>query len=185
MKPLSVVVLALVVFFVARATAAPGEPTIVTRVDTVTPPEYTETVERLHLENDGLRARIEGLRNVEPTVIVRTDTLVSPPDTVIRFVAVDSRGSLSVDFLTSRDTLYAPELHRGIDVSACDEGWTIQSGEVICDRAQLGHLYVGPWLSRDPSLALWWEPSFRSPWEAFVRFGGTWDFGVRRGVRIF
>lgn len=186
MNRLGYLVLALILLFVGRAWGEGATETVtVTRVDSVVPAEYERRVEALTLERDGIRARLEAIEARPPRIITRTDTLTIPPDTVIRFVAVDSRGSLSLDLLTARDSLYAPELHEGIDISDCDEGYTIEAGEVTCDRAALGHLYVGPIASRRPSLALWWQPSFRSPWEAGVSYSGAWDVWVRRGVRLF
>lgn len=185
LKHLPALVLALLVLFVGKAWGERATPEVVTRIDTVAPAEYERTVEGLRIQNEGLRARLEGVESRAPEVIVRTDTLVLPPDTVLRFVSVDSDANLTVEILTARDSLYAPELHTRIDVSRCDDGWQIQSGQVVCDEAQLGHLYVGPWLSRTPSVAIWWVPSFRSPWEASVSFSGSWDFGLRRGVRIW
>lgn len=174
------------VFFVGRAVGESGDPVVVTEVDTVTVERYGALVEELRLERDGLRARLEGIEARPPRVITRVDTLVPAPDTVVRFLSVDPRGRLSVEFLTARDSLYAPELQRGIDVSDCDEGYTVQDGTVLCDRARFGHLYLGPRVSLDPALFARWVPSYRSPWEfGVVRYRDRWGFYGQRSVQIF
>ena len=185
MNRLGYVVAALVLLFFGKAWGERREPEVVTRVDSVTPARYAETLAGMRLENDGLRARLRGIESRPPRVIVRTDTVVAPPDTVYRFVNVDSRGSLSVEVLHRADSVYVPELHTGSDISDCDDGWQIRDGEVLCDKARLGHLYVGPWLSTHPALAVWWTPSYRSPWEASISYSGKWEIGVRRGLRLW
>lgn len=181
------VVVAALILFAGKAWGEAGEPTVVTEVDTVTTERYAGLVDELRLENNGLRARIEGIETRPPEVITRTDTLYLPA--VAHGTVRIEDGSLAVEVMVlEADSLrpaYRPELHQGIDVSDCDEGYSIQDGEVICDRAQLGHLYVGPWLSLKPALAVWWEPSYRSPWEAFVRYSDEWDFGIRRGIQLW
>lgn len=192
MKGFAAVVMAAVAFMAGLGVAGAGEPDVVTRVDTILPAAYAATLRGLRMDNDGLRARLEGVEDREPEVIVRTVERVLPPDTVYRFVNVDSRGRLGIELLTRPDVpdslgneLRAPALYTGIDISDCDDGWQVRDGEVLCDSSQLGHLYVGPWLSRRPSVAVWWTPSYRSPWEASVGFSGSWDFGLRRGVRAW
>jgi hypothetical protein len=150
---------------------------------------YEARLESLRIDRDGWRARLEGVRTVSPDTVVRTDTLVMPPDTVIRFVSVDSRGRLGVELLTTvsdSTQLRAPELHTGFDISRCDEGWTVEAGVVTCNPARLGHLWLGVEASRHPSLLAWWTPSYRSPWQVSVSYDGSrFDFGIRRGLRLF
>ena len=164
-------------------------PQIVTVRDTVALKVYAQRLERARIETEGLRARLEDVQSRPPRTITHTDTLVLPPDTVFRFVTVDSRGSLSVDMLIQSGTnkvARAPELHAGMDVSDCDDGWAIQSGTVVCDRARLGHLYLGLNTGTEIWAGAWWEPSYRSPWNVYVgHTGSEWVAGLRRGWRIF
>lgn len=160
---------------------------------------YEARLEALTIDRDGWRARFEGVVSVMPDTVYRVDTLVLPPDTVLRFVSVDSRGRLSVELLTTpsnfaQDSASAPdlpggmqpELRTGYDVSECDEGFSLEGGTVACDRSRLGHLYVGVEASRHPSLTAWWVPSYRSPWSAGISFDGErWDGYVRRGLRLW
>lgn len=179
----ALVLVAAVAFFAGRDTVPP--PDVVTRVDTVRPVEYRRTLESLQIENDGLRARLEGVERREPERIMITDTVVLVPDTVYRFVSVDSRGRLAVELLMGEGELRVPELHTGTDISDCDEGWQIQGGETVCDRARMGHLFVTPRLARSPMIAVEWIPSHRSPWQAGIGFDGRWQGWVGRRVQIW
>lgn len=188
----AVLVLALVALFAGKAWGEAGEPTEVVKtvVRTVAPAEYTELLSELGVADaSGIRARLEGVRTVQPEVIVRTDTLIQAPDTVLRFFTIDSRGRLHLEVLHQHADsidLYTPEIQSTEPLGDCDDGLSFQDGEIRCDPARLGHLYVGPHLSRDPALSAWWTPSYRSPWEASVSYDGDrFDFGLRRGVRIF
>ena len=180
----AVLLVAALAFFAGRDSVPPPE--IVTRVDTVRPIEYRRTLESLQIENAGLKARLEGVeRRVPERIIVVRDTVLVP-DTVIRFVSVDSRGRLAVELLTGNGELRVPELHIGTDISNCDEGWQIQDGETVCDRARLGHLYVVPRLAREPMLGLAWTPGYRSAWQAGVGYSGRrWEGWVERRVPLW
>lgn len=166
------------------------EPQVVTVRDTVAYRIYAHRLDQARIETEGLRARLEDVEARPPRVVTHTDTLVMPPDTVIRFVGVDSRGSLSIDMLISvpdsNKVERAPEYHAGIDISDCDDGYAIQDGTVVCDRARLGHLYLGINVGSETWGGAWWEPSYRSPWNAYAGHTGTeWVFGLRRGWRVF
>lgn len=131
----------------------------------------------------GLRERIRGLEERRPTTIVRTDSVLVT-DTV--FVTIDQRGRLTYQLATSLDKPAPVELHTGIDVSDCDDGLQVRDRQVVCDDAQLGHMYLGVQASRHPSLTAWWTPSFRSPWQVGVAYDGErWDGYVRRGLRLW
>ena len=162
---------------------------VVTEVDTVPPAEMVRQLEDLRLEREGWRAALEAIEARGPETITRTDTLILPPDTVYRFVRVDGAGRLSVAVLGRVGPLYAPEIHRGIDVADCDDGYALQDGAVVCDRARFGHLTVGPGVEIAgellPYVGAWWEPSYRSGWSVFVGYGKGWRLEVRKGVRIF
>ena len=156
---------------------------------------YEARVEALTIDRDGWRARFEGVTTLMPDTVYVVDTLVQAPDTILRFVSVDSRGRLGIELLT-RPALptdvgntvpdyerWQPELHAGIDISACDEGWSVEGGVVACDRPRFGHASLAAVASRSPSIALLWTPSWRSPWEAGISFDGQrWDFRVRRAA---
>lgn len=175
-----------------------------TVIQTVAPAEYTAILEDYALPEGGLRGFIEGIEERNPAVIIRTDTLVPPPDTVIRFLSVGDDGNLTVEILTDTiiqvdtlaqtDTLYVPQVRTGINVADCDEGFTVQAGQVLCNRARLGHLYLGPSASlKNAGAFLLWEPSYRSLWrfEAGYVFpyerdlGDHFDVRVSRFIRIF
>lgn len=188
-------VLAVLLVFVGKAWGERGGGTeFVTRVDSVPDAAYRQMVANLYLSNEGWRAQLEGIEALPPEVIVRTDTVVAPPDTVYRFVTVDGAGRLAVELLTRRDSaVYAPELHAGFIITDCDEGWQIRGSTVLCNRARLGHAYLTADAGRYDALAgLDWQPSFRSPWlvsfgRAFPydRSGDRWEFRVKRRVRLW
>lgn len=195
-RALTVAVLVALAVFVGKAWGGAGRTVeVVTRVDTVAPADYQDQLRAFYLERDGLRARLEGIESRAPEMIVITDTVITPPDTVLSFINVDSRGDLTLEVLTVTESgglvpdstpfRYRPALYTGIDISDCDEGWQIRAGAVTCDRARLGHLWVGPELARSPGVAAWWRPSYRSQWEAGVSWSGSWDFSLRRGVRVW
>ena len=153
--------------------------------DTLAAQDARNRVIRERLRSDGWRARFESIEQRAPDTVFHVDTLVPPPDTIIEFVQVRG-GTLTTGFLTVRDSLYAPTLHVGTDISDCDEGFDVSASGVVCDRATFGHLYVGPWLNNtDPIIAAWWTPSYRSPWEAWIGYGTRWHFGARYGLRLF
>lgn len=159
-------VVAVVLVFVGKAWGSSQVDTVVrTQVDTVESGEYRAIAESYRIESEGLRARLEAVENRPPERIIRTDTVIQPPDTVLRFVTVNSRGRLAFELLLRRDSLYAPEIHAGVDVSDCDEGYAVQDGQVVCDQARGGHLYavVGAGV-RYANSGIEWEPSYRSLW---------------------
>lgn len=190
-------IVAAILLFVGKAWGSAGAPAVVTRIDSVPPAAYRARLAELAIDRDGLRARLEGIESRPPEVIVRTDTLIAPPDTVVRYVTVNSRGRLTYELLGQREdttALYAPELHEGVNVSDCDEGWQIQNGDVVCDPTRLGHLYVVAGVGRYDALAgLEWEPSYRSLWEfsagrAFTYnrdAGDRWEVRIRRRVKLW
>ncbi|MEE8391873.1 MAG: hypothetical protein V3S14_13900, partial [Anaerolineae bacterium] len=105
---------------------------------------------------------------------------------------VDSRGELSVEFLTPTPTAdsvevgYRAELSTGFDISGCDDGWAIQDGAVLCDRARLGHLFVFAQAGNRSLLGTMWTPSYRSPWSVTIAHTGSeWDIGIRRAWRLW
>lgn len=158
--------------------------------DTLALGAYQTRVGELTLERDGLKARLEGVREVQPDTVFVVDTLVTPPDTVLRFVNVDRRGRLAVETYArdpgSEGSFYRPSLATGLDVSRCDEGWQIKDGEVLCDPAKLGHLWLGLNVGSDIYAGAWWRPSYRSAWEVFAgRTEDRWVFGARRGWQVF
>lgn len=165
-------------------------PPVPPQVDSVAPQRLVEEVRGLRLENDGLRARLESREARQPRTIVRTDTVYQrlPPDTVYEALRVEG-GRLSTGLLFRRDSVWVPELHRNIDVSDCDEGWSMAAGEVVCDRARFGHLFLGGELALRPWVGVWWEPSYRSAWSVHVGYTGRqdqpWTLGVRGGWQVF
>src|SRR5690349_15025478 len=92
------VVLVVVAFAAGLATKGHGSHS--TGVDTVRvlPQEYRARLAELAIERDGLRARLEGVSEREPEVIVRTDSVLVT-DTV--FVVINARGRLTYQLATS------------------------------------------------------------------------------------
>jgi hypothetical protein len=137
----STVVGVLAALFLGRCTADLPPPPVITQtfVDTVAPAEMMRLIEDGALENFGLKAKLAGHVRVEPVYILHTDTVVTPPDTVLQMVRLYANGGLTLAPLIRTDSLYKPELHH-LDVSKCDDGWSWASGELICDRARFGHL---------------------------------------------
>lgn len=175
----------------------PGETVVITHVDTVPYAAFRDSLNTQRLEADGLRAKLAGRERLAPRTIVRTDTLVSPPDTVLQLVNI-GRGILTVAPLVKTDSLWRPELHR-YDVGACDDGWSWNAGELVCDKARLGHLSVTLaagvalpiWEQGSPGLAstagVEWTSSNRSPWRASMAtdLTGRASLTVTRSLRLF
>lgn len=165
-------------------------PVVVSEIVNVTPPVMLERIAAIHIENNGLRARVRLLESRKPQRITRTDTVVTPPDTVYSGLRVNSGGRLAIATLLAVDSTEKrrPELMEGIDVSDCDDGWSVQSGNVICDRTW-GHVYLMAHLSTDPGVGAYVERTFRSPWRLSVAYkpleGGRWDIALTRGIKVF
>jgi hypothetical protein len=191
-----VIALLLLSVGVAWGQSGNGPMQVITVTDTLAGQEYALRLQRERLRTTGLRARLEGIESRPPTTIFVTDTLTTIPDTVLVFVNVRD-GVVTAEFLvatdelptngtTPTDELLRPELHTGSDISDCDEGFEVSANGVQCDRARLGHLYAYAEASRTPSLGVYWEPSFRSPWTLSAgHTGSEWVFTLRRGWRLF
>lgn len=166
------------------------EPVQTTRYEYVTPQSMQELVRGLTIENAGLRARVEGVHRVEPVVVVQTDTVVMPPDTVLVAARMTAAGDLSLARLTKADTLYAPSIATR-SLGNCDDGWSWSAGTFVCDPARFGHLYAfgelyaGNYAGAEGGLL--WQPSYRSSWRVEVRAGsdGRFYLGVQRLWRFF
>jgi hypothetical protein len=178
-------VIGLLLVAVGYSFARAGEPTVVTVTDTVTVDEYKSIADDLLIERDGLLSRLRGITERAPEVVYVVDTLIAAPDTVIRFVTVDGSGRLSYEMLSARDSLYAPEIRSRINVSNCDDGYQVLNGSVLCNKALLGHLWVGAGIWGEPQIMAWWRPSYRSSWELGVGYGTSLSLGARFGFRIF
>ena len=177
------IVVALAALFVGRALAQGSPPVTVTEIREVTPQSIQDTIEDMRLKNDGLLARIRGIESRPPRVILRTDTIVTPPDTVYSFVDVRD-GQLTFDLFTNN----THELQQGINVADCDDGFQISAGEVSCNRARLGHLWLAGELAYPySSVGLEWRRSFRSSMDIYVGIStkGSLVLRVRSGVRVF
>lgn len=165
----------------------PSEPVIQTVVREVTPQALLDTIEDLRIERDGLMARLRGVEEREPATIYVVDTLVPPPDTILRFMHVDSRGYLTYERLTALDGLYAPSLVSRISVFDCDDGYQVDVRGVTCDRAVLGHLYLrGGARTASPYVELAWRRTIRSRWELAIGFDRDGLYaGISASLRIF
>lgn len=154
---------------------------VITRVDTVPPTELLETIRNGALENTRLNRIIRGYESRPPVTITRTDTLIAPPDTVLMpLVKVEGQTLLLAPLIAdSTGPMLRPELHR-FDVSGCDDGFTWNAGEFICDKPRFGHLslFAEASLSTATSKINFrpeayagaeWTPTHRSPWR--VRMG--------------
>lgn len=160
--------------------------------ETVLPREFQAILRSYVIDTHGLRARLEGVEELAPDTVIMTDTLVAPPDTVIRFATVDfGSGVIRTAPLFRRDSLYSPEL-RTTSFGDCDEGLSIEGGRIVCDPAVLGHLAVGiavgatrrwqdPLVEPFAGAILRWTPSYRSPWafSLMTDLDRTTLFGVR------
>ncbi len=158
----------------------------VTQIIEVTPQELLD--ERLHLRQTatGLRARIRGLETRVPVVVLRTDTIISPPDTVFETVVLSAAGTLTISTLNLREQ--TAEVQQDIPVGDCDDGFVIQASGVICNKALLGHLYLFGSASSQYGIAgAYWEPSYRSTFR--ISAGYTTDarieLRVTKALRIF
>lgn len=190
----AVVVIAL---FIGRCTAdLPSMPVITVR-DTVAPAALLDSISRMAIEVDGLKAKLHDRKPLAPERIVITDTLVTPPDTVLQLVALDRRGTLSLAPLIHRDSLWAPEIHQ-FDVSGCDDGFSWAAGELVCDRARFGHLsayaalgagtpVTGMSFSTSAALGVAWKRSDKSAWTMGLEIdaAGRAQLEVVRDLKIW
>lgn len=175
---ISAVVVALILLFVGYSL---GHQTtqVVTVTDTVT---LADLERRLESEKREV-SRLRGINRSQPDTVFITDTVIPPPDTIITFVSVRD-GRLTTSWLIG-DSLYAPSMTVN-RIGGCDDGFEVSAAGVLCDRAVLGHLYVGPLLDHtDPMLAVFWKPSYRSPWEVGAGYGTRLHLYVRYGLRLF
>lgn len=176
----------------------PGETVVVTRVDTIPFAAYRDSTRNLRLTASSLRDRLAARGVVQPRAILRTDTLVLPPDTVLQVLQLSASGVLSLAPLIRSDSLWAPEVH-SFDVGSCDDGFSWAAGELVCDRARFGHLSMTAtagaaypfWGGTHPewesSVGLEWVPAYRSGWRGslFMNWDGRVTLGVTRAWRVF
>lgn len=168
----------LVAIYAGRCTADLPPPPVYTQtfVDTVAPAALLAAVEHGALENAGLKAKLKGYETRKPLTVIRTDTVVTPPDTVLQLVNVMGE-ALTIAPLIKADSAWRPELHR-YDLSKCDDGWSWKSGSLICDRARFGHLSIYGEASAEAN-------PFGPPLPAAaVQAGLAWQACYRCGTRI-
>lgn len=163
------------------------DPVVETVVDTVGMAQMQRIIDESRIETEGLRARLEGVRNLPPQVVYVTDTAyVEVPDTVLQFVTIRD-GQINAGSLIAVDStdLRMPQVAR-TQFSNCDDGLEISDRGVICDPARLGHLYAVPTLSNQTTIGLEWEPHYKSPWRAnFAWDGDLFFFGLSYRFQIF
>lgn len=181
------VAIGVIAFMFGRDTAP--KPTVLTRIDTVIPQAFQDALRDARLQVGDLRSRLEGVRPLTPVTVLRTDTVVTPPDTVVQFFRI-SEGRITVAPLMRRDSVWVPELIT-YQIGNCDESLSFQDGQLICDPARLGHLWLGLGVDAGtsgvyPTLAALWKPSYRSPWFVAVQTTGVrHSLWVQRSIRIF
>lgn len=199
-----VLAVALVLAVAAGWALKPGVVRTINMVETIDlpPTDFASLWLEGQREIGTLRGRIEGLQSRPPSVIQRTDTLFAPPEVCVAGIDVDAGGvaTLPLLYLDSDSLAYRPERHVGIDISNCDDGFSVTDGEVICDPARLGHLYLGVRLDAVYPIGLeresspfsagagaYWRPSYRSKWEigAWLETDQRLRIGLRRGIQIF
>lgn len=174
--------------FAAGRDSAPTPP-VITVVDTVVPEAFVEALEASQTEVGTLRARLEGVSVLQPSTIIRTDTVFTPPDTVVQSFRL-SNGTLTIAPLIRRDSVWVPEIST-YTVDNCDESVSFQNGQVVCDPARLGHIWAGLGVMAGtdgvfPTLATMWKPSYQSPWLASVMTTGVrHSIWVQRSIQIF
>lgn len=184
-----------------------GSPRVVTRTDTVevAPAQLLDSLAALERRADGLMARIRGLERRDPSLVIRADTVVLPPDTVLLPVLrVTAAGRLSVPVLLRADSInYRPEIRAGYETADCDDGWSWTPDGLVCDRARLGHLWLGGGVTMTRAMTslwhggaigepygeagMWWRPSYRSGWAIRLTIGTDrrLRLGVRAGWRLW
>lgn len=177
-------------------------PAVVGQTDTVEIPSTAllDLIDDLELERDGLRARLEGVEERPPRMVVRSDTVLAEcPAAVITAGRTDRGGILQLGRLDQVPGGWSPTLERGVDLSDCDEGWSIGPGGVSCDPARAGHLVLyGAAAAAYPLVpgsdagvvgeaGVSWEPSFRSTFrvDLYATTRGTAELRIRKGWRLF
>lgn len=182
---LSNIVVCVAALAIGRCSADAPERDVVTVTDTVPSPELLARVSDLQIKTDGLTAVLKNRKALKPDTVLVTDTLVSPPDTVLQALAFSSNGMLSIAPLIKHDTLWAPQLQK-FDVSRCDDGFSWAAGTLVCDRSRLGHF--APYTTFGVSvlgekslygaLGLSWKRFERSTWYLTVEVTDQKQVGV-------
>jgi len=165
------------------------------RTDTVPTARFQRMVANLERERDGLRARLEAVESRPPRIVIRTDTVPGPPDTIfLPLLSASSRGRLTIPTLIADSAKgFRGEIWRGFDTSDCDDGWSVQDGVLVCDRPRLGHLafgiQVGFGTDRNAvaEAGAWWQPTYRSTWDVGASLGtdGRARLTVRKAWRLW
>lgn len=174
--------------------------------DTAAASAYRARIQELEAdvgERDGvisqLSAALKAQEQRRPHSIVVYDTVIDVRrDTLILGAQQDSRGRLTIDIATPDTAGHVPETRAGIELSDCDDGWTIRGGAVLCDRPRLGHLSIiarggvayetaSGVLSPSLQAGIRWQPTFRSSWsaEATVDQAGIVRIGAEKQLRLW
>lgn len=191
--------------------------------ESIPPPEtVTDTIslrlaerraERAELEADGLRSRLRGLREIPPDTVFIIRDSIAPPDTVYRYLAMDSHQRIETMRLAEYDSIRGVytdnRIMAGIDVSRCDDGWSIgQNTELVCNTPVFGHLFafinLGIWAEAFPlpipggkldsskikplaEIGLEWQKYYRSKYslQLGVDIEGRLFGGVKRRFEIW
>lgn len=145
-----------------------------------------------------IAARWKGLAEASPDTIIRYDTLIARPDTVMLPSPVDKNGFLDLNRGIAADSgMLKPETAKRINVGNCDNGMVLGGTGIVCNRAMLGHLSIiaRGGVSRDalgrleyPAAAgLRWDHTFRSTSSVEMMIDARARLSAQAtvGVRIF
>lgn len=151
-------------------------------------------------------ARLRGVegRPVQIRTVYDT-TLQLVHDTVILRVGSDSHGNVIADVALPEDSLHGrrPATAAAVNLSRCDDGWSVTPTGVTCDRAVLGHLEVflatgARGRARPPpglpdsltwtvAAGLRWTPAYRSTAAAEISVD-RWrrlELVITKGIRLW
>lgn len=191
----------------AIARAIGGDTEVVrTKIEKRPVQEVVQRMYDLAIENEGLRNRLRAREERQPERIIVSDTVVKriPADTVVTVLQVDGSGMLNYGaFSREFDSLpsYRPFVAENIDVSDCDDGFSFNSGNIVCDRPRFGHLYLyGMGTLSTPSfepsipdnfilgeIGFAWTPTYRSSLLLASTYGSDGRFRLRvsRGIQLW
>jgi len=163
---------------------------------------HQDSIAHLTRQANDLRSRLANLLSARAIVhvdtVIRYDTIIPPPDTVLLSVTIDGDGRAEVDAGVKQDSGYVPET-RKLELRDCDDGVVISGQGVQCDRARLGHAEVfasvGAGRTIDDPLSWYanaaagvaWQPSYRSTTDIALSIDArrVVSVSVRKGVRLF
>lgn len=175
------------------------EPVEIVRTDTATAAGYRKLWEDEKKANEGLRAKLEGVRKLTPLTRTVYDTTVQTITVPVVERVVVAGGQAESVVLRPDSGGFVPVRER-FKIRNCDDRLEFVRGETICDPARFGHLTlfarvgaysrvadIQPGIGAVLHAGLHWQPYYRSPQsiELFGDGNGSVYLTGRTGLRLF